>query len=69
MKNAEKYLALSTIGIGSLSAAQEQSCAEFAGSMYRKTNCILLNKLTAEKSDKAIHVKKFQKIGFNIFSE
>ena len=45
MKNAEKYQTLSTIGIGSLSAAQEQSCAEFVGAMYGKTNGISLNKL------------------------
>ena len=57
-KNAEKYQTLSTIGIGSLSAAQEQSWAEFVGAMYGKTNCISLNKLRAEKSDKDIQVKK-----------
>ena len=41
-----------------MSAAQEQSCAEFVGAMYGMTNCISRNKLRAEKSDKGIHVKK-----------
>ena len=58
MKNAEKYQALSTIGIQVL--CQEQSCAEFVGAMYAygKTNCISRNKLRAEKSSKGMHAKK-----------
>ena len=56
MNNAEKYQALSTIGIQVL--CQEQSCAEFVGAMYGNTNCISLNKLRAEKSGKGMHAKK-----------
>ena len=59
MKNAVKYQARSTLGICSLSAAQEQSWAEIVGAMYEKTNCIyLLKNSRAEMSDKGIHAKK-----------
>ena len=42
MKTADKYQALSTLGIGSLSAAEEQSCAEFVGAMYGKIVYLLI---------------------------
>ena len=41
-EKCRKISALSTLGIGSLSAAQDQSWAEFVGAMFGKTNYIYI---------------------------